>query len=517
MAFSDQEREALGLHGLLPPHVASLEEQLGRRYHNFCQQKDPLVRYMFLSHLHGRNETLFYSLLLDHLEEMLPLVYTPTIGDVSLEFSLLYDNPHGIYFSYSLRHKIIEIVNNIPAEELDIVIATDGERILGLGDVGIGGMAISQGKSILYTLFGGIPPGRILPVMIDVGTNNQALLEDPFYLGWRHPRITGKEYEEFIEQIVTALQRRYPKILLQWEDFAKANAHSLLERYRKKICSFNDDIQGTAAVVLAAVLSGVKAKKEEFCRQKIVIFGGGSAGMGIARLLLSAMGGEAHSAFYILDVQGLVHTRNASDPQHTPFARDYEEVCSWSASSRIDLLDVIEQVHPDILIGVSAQSGAFHEIAIRSMARHCPRPIILPLSNPCSRSEAKPADLIAWTEGRGIIATGSPFSPVEYQGRSYPIAQCNNLCIFPGIGLAATSCKIHEITEQMFIEAAQVLSDASPLLQDPSALLFPALSSLRTVSQNIALRVCQIAQPRATEEVLQQVIKERIWTPRYNP
>lgn len=528
-AFTQEERDALGLNGFLPPRVATLDEQAKRRYQNFKHKTDELSRYTFLSGLQNRNEILFYRLVSEHISEMLPLIYTPTVGDVSIHFSVMYRQHRGLYFSYPLRDKISEIVAQISHEDLDVIVITDGERILGLGDVGIGGMAIPQGKLALYTLFGGIHPARTLPIMLDVGTNNQSLIEDPFYLGWRHPRIRGAEYDLFVDQVIKAIHKRFPRVLLQWEDFAKPNAQPLLERYRDEICSFNDDIQGTAAVALAAILSALKAAGHSLTQQKIVVLGGGSAGLGISRLIVEAMKmegvseSEARRCFFIVDMHGLIHSGTVSiDPEQKPFARTSSEISEWKVSDpkHISLLEVIQNAHPTVLIGVSTSQGAFNEQIVKTMAKYTPHPIIFPLSNPTSKSEAKPEDLIRWTQGKAIVATGSPFAPVDYEGKTYQIAQCNNVSIFPGVGLGVVVSKTPRVIDKMFIRAAHVLSEYSPRIKDFQAPLFPPLEQLRNVSRAIAIAVVQVAQeeglsaPSSPQEI-ERSVDLKMWYPEY--
>jgi malate dehydrogenase (oxaloacetate-decarboxylating) len=489
-AFTDKERDKFGLHGLLPYHVMTIREQLDRRYHNFKEKMTPLEKHTYLSALQNRNEILFYRLLYEHVSEMLPFVYTPTVGDVSLLFSALYRKNRGLFLSYPLREKMEAMIQTV-TKEIDVIVVTDGERVLGLGDVGVGGMAISQGKLALYTLFGGIHPARALPIMLDVGTNQEHLLKDPLYLGWRNPRITEKDYDAFIESFVYTIKKRFPHVLLQWEDFAKPHARPLLDRYRDTLCSFNDDIQGTAAVTLAAILSALTLSKQALKEQKIAILGGGSAGLGIAELLFQAMilegadADEARRQFYIIDIDGLVHTGLPHiSAELKTFAQPHDRLSGWKGTT---LLDVVYHAKPSVLIGVCAQPHMFTEQIVTTMASYCSRPIILPLSNPTSRSEAVPEDLLKWTEGRAIIATGSPFQPVHYQGKLYPIAQCNNVYIFPGLGLGAVVSKPSQITDAMLIQAAKVLSAHSPMLKDSSAPLFPAFEELRAVSRAIAL------------------------------
>lgn len=523
-AFTEEERDSLGLHGLLPYHVSTMEEQVVRRYANFMERPSQIAKYTFLSSLQNRNEILFYRLVLEHISEMLPLIYTPTVGDVSLDYSLMYHQHRGIYLSYPLKDKIEEIIANLPNQEIDVVVATDGERILGLGDVGVGGMAIPLGKLALYTLFGGIHPGRSLPIMLDVGTNNQELLNNPLYIGWRHPRISGDEYYSFIDTFVKALKKRFPKVLLQWEDFAKPHARPLLEKYRGQICSFNDDIQGTAAVVLGGILSAVKHAKKHLKQQKIAMLGGGSAGLGIANLIVRAMvheglsEQEARKNFYIVDIDGLIHTQlDRVDPEQMKFAHSFDEVKEWTRSphGKIALLDVIQHAKPTILIGVSAQPNAFTEDIVKTMASYTERPIIFPLSNPTSRCEAKPEDLIRWTNGNAIIATGTPFSAVAFDGKKYHVPQCNNVYIFPGVGLGVIASGTHKVTDEMFIRAAEVLSDHSPMIKDPEAGLFPDLEMLRDISRAIAIAVGMLVDEKASPEHIAKRVDRKMWFPDY--
>ncbi len=528
-AFTQEERDLFGLNGFLPFHIATLEEQVARRYQNFQKKTEELSKYTFLAGLQNRNEILFYRLVYEHISEMVPLIYTPTVGDVSLHFSTLYRQHRGVYFSYPNSNKISETISRIPNKEIDVIVVTDGERILGLGDVGIGGMAIPQGKLALYTLFGGIHPARTLPVMLDVGTNNPDLLNDPLYLGWRHNRVTGDEYDGFVDQFVKEIKKRYPKVLLQWEDFAKLHAAPLLHRYQDQICSFNDDIQGTAAVALGAILSACKAAGEKLRDQKIAILGGGSAGLGIADLIVQAMKMEglndqqAKRNFYIVDINGLLHTGlDKLEGAQRGFAQDAQSLSSWKIKNpkQISLVEVMENAHPSVLIGVSTQTGAFTEEIVKSMAKFTPRPIIFPLSNPTSKSEAKPEDLIKWTNGKAIVATGSPFAPVAYEGKRHLITQCNNVSIFPGLGLGVVACQSPKVVEKMFIRAAHVLSQYSPMAKNPDAMLFPPLEKLRDVSRSIAVAVVQTAQeeglsPRTSLTEIEKMIDQKMWFPNY--
>jgi len=528
-AFTMEERDSLGLHGLLPHHVSTIEQQVERRYENFKRQPDQLSKYVFLSSLQNRNETLFYRLVSEHLSEMVPLIYTPTVGDVSTNFSILYHQHRGLFLSYPLKDKMDQIIANWPSDEVEVIVVTDGERILGLGDVGVGGMAIPQGKLALYTLFGGIHPAKVLPIMLDVGTNNQQLLKDPLYLGWKNPRVTGEEYYDFIEQFIRAIRKRFPRVLLQWEDFAKPHARPLLEKYRDTICSFNDDIQGTAAVALAAIMGGAKLSKMKLKDQKIAMLGGGSAGIGIANLIMTAMKLEGCSEeevrknFYIVDIDGLLHSElTRLDPEQRKFARNFSELKGWKkgASSKFTLLDVVHNAKPSILIGVSGQPNTFTEEIITTMANLTPHPMVFPLSNPTSRAEAKPEDILRWSKGKAIIATGSPFPPVNYQGKKHHIAQCNNVYIFPGVGLGVVACKTPKVINKMFIRAAQVLSNHAPVLKDETAPIFVPLEELRTVCREIAIAVGHVAEeeglvPKSSPQEIAQRVDEKMWYPSY--
>ncbi len=518
-AFTEQERDLFKLHGKLPYHVSTLEEQVERRYANFKAQTTDLAKHLFLSALHQRNEVLFYKLVASHISEMLPYIYTPTVGDYSIHFSYLYTEPRGLYLAYPHQDKMEEIFANLEQNDVQVIVVTDGQRILGLGDLGTGGIAIPVGKLSLYTLFGGIHPAKTLPIILDVGTDNPTLLNDPLYLGWRNKRVTGSGYDQFIDRFVKVVQKRFPKVLLQWEDFGKEHARPLLDRYRKKICSFNDDIQGTAAVSLAALLSAIKLGQGQLHEQRIVVFGGGSAGIGISEHLVGAMVAsgvsrdDALKTIYVVDIHGLVHTGLPEIPPHQrPFARTSTD------PKQLDLLATIQKVHPTVLIGVSAQSGAFTEEIVTTMARYTDRPIIFPLSNPTSKSEAHPADILNWTKGKAIIATGSPFSEVMNQGHLVQIPQCNNVYIYPGVGLGVVASGAGEVTEKMFYKAAEILSLHSPILKSPTGALFPSLENLRAISREIAIGVIQVAQEEGL--VLKadpvKLVDSVMWSPRYD-
>lgn len=527
-AFTEEERLELGLEGLLPYHVSTLEQQVKRRYANFTEHSEEMSKYVFLNALQNRNETLFYRLVLEHLDEMVPLIYTPTVGSVSTNYSILYREQRGLYISYPHQDKIEEMMANFPREEIDVIVVTDGERILGLGDLGVGGMAIPVGKLALYTLFGGIHPARTLPIILDVGTNNKKMLEDPLYLGWRNERVTGEAYDAFIDRFIQAVKKHYPNVLFQWEDFAKPHALPLLTKYREELCSFNDDIQGTASVALAAVYSAVKLSKSSLKEQRFAVLGGGSAGLGICNQIVKAIVAdgditeeEARKLFFIVDRHGLLlEGSDHLDLAQRPFAHKEVESKGWKVENReeISLLEVVENAKPTVLIGVSTQGGAFTEEIIRTMNKHVKRPMIFPLSNPTSCSEATASDLIRWTDGEAIIATGSPFNPVAYNNNLYHVTQCNNVYIFPGVGLGLIASNASYVSDEVFINAARVLSEHSPMLKDPYAPIFPTLDSLRRVTREIGITVAKTAIEEGHGKIdgsVEEKIDATMWYPDY--
>ncbi|MES2273825.1 MAG: NAD-dependent malic enzyme [Chlamydiota bacterium] len=527
-AFSQEERDQFALNGLLPSHISSVDEQIERSYYNFSRKRTPLGKYDFLMGLLNRNELLFYQFVSRYPAEMLPIIYTPTVGEAAVQYSSIYFHQRGLYLCYTLKDKIEEIFEKNPQERVDVIVVTDGERILGLGDQGIGGMTIPVGKLSLYTLFGGIHPARTLPILLDVGTNNPDLIKDPLYLGWRHPRLSCAEYDDFIFRFIQAVKKRYPKVLLQWEDFGKNNARKLLDRYRSELLSFNDDIQGTAAVTLAGLLAAVKESKQKLSGQRIAILGGGSAGTGIADMLVHAMveeglsQEEARHRIYLIDIDGLIHFNSPHiNESQRPYVQPQMGIKDWKIINpeQISLLDVVSNAHPTILIGVCAQAGAFTQEIIEEMARHTKHPIVFPLSNPTSKAECTPQELIEWTKGQAIIATGSPFQPVQYEGKTYQIAQCNNVYIFPGLGLGALAAKASQITETMFLEAARTLASVSPALKDPTASLFPKIDEVRGVSRLIAIAVakkaCQEKVASITPSEIEKRIDALVWEPKY--
>ncbi|GAB6556077.1 MULTISPECIES: oxaloacetate-decarboxylating malate dehydrogenase [Bacillus] len=529
VAFTQEEREELGLKGLLPPAVLTLEEQARRAYEQFCSQPDDLLKNVYLTALHDRNEVLFYRILTNHLREMLPIVYTPTVGVAIQRYSHEYRKPRGVYLSINDPSGIEEAFANIgaTAENIDLVVVTDGEGILGIGDWGVGGINIAIGKLAVYTAAVGIDPSRVLPVILDVGTNREELLNNPFYIGNRHPRITGEAYDEFIDTFVQAVNKQFPKALLHWEDFSSRNARKILDKYRHDICTFNDDIQGTGAVSLAAVLSAVKASGVPLSEHRVVVFGAGTAGIGIADQVRDAMvrvgvsEEESYKRFWCIDRNGLV-TDNMEDllDFQTPYARKEAEVSEWKQNDVIGLAEVVKHVKPTILIGTSTVAGAFKEEIIKEMASHVERPIILPMSNPTPLAEAKPADLIEWTEGRALVATGSPFEPVTYNGVTYVIGQSNNALIFPGLGLGTIVVRASVMTDGMFAAAAEAVASMVDTSQ-PGAPILPEVEELRNISEMVAIEVAKVAvaegvaRENLSDNDIKIAVKEAIWEPEY--
>ncbi|PEP32872.1 NAD-dependent malic enzyme [Bacillus wiedmannii] len=529
VAFTQEEREELGLKGLLPPAVLTLEEQARRAYEQFCSQPDDLLKNVYLTALHDRNEVLFYRILTNHLREMLPIVYTPTVGVAIQRYSHEYRKPRGVYLSINDPSGIEEAFANIgaTAENIDLVVVTDGEGILGIGDWGVGGINIAIGKLAVYTAAVGIDPSRVLPVILDVGTNREELLNNPFYIGNRHPRITGEAYDEFIDTFVQAVNKQFPKALLHWEDFSSRNARKILDKYRHDICTFNDDIQGTGAVSLAAVLSAVKVSGVPLSEHRVVVFGAGTAGIGIADQVRDAMvrvgvsEEEAYKRFWCIDRNGLV-TDNMEDllDFQIPYARKEAEVSEWKQNDVIGLAEVVKHVKPTILIGTSTVAGAFKEEIIKEMASHVERPIILPMSNPTPLAEAKPADLIEWTEGRALVATGSPFEPVTYNGVTYVIGQSNNALIFPGLGLGTIVVRASVMTDGMFAAAAEAVASMVDTSQ-PGAPILPEVEELRNISEMVAIEVAKVAvaegvaRENLSDNDIKIAVKEAIWEPEY--
>jgi malate dehydrogenase (oxaloacetate-decarboxylating) len=528
-AFSEAERRTKGLLGLLPAAVKTQDEQAAHCWHEFSTRRDDLDKHIYLRALQDRNETLFYRVLQDHIPESLPIVYTPTVGEACERFSEIYRRPRGLFVSYPERDCLDEVLQNRPQHDVDVIVVTDGQRILGLGDQGIGGMGIPIGKLSLYTLIGGIDPARTLPIVLDVGTDNVELLQDPQYLGWRHRRIDDDEYYAFIDRFVAAVQNQLPNVLLQWEDFATTHALPILGRYRDKLLTFNDDIQGTAAVAVGALHGAAKVAGLPLSQQNIVMLGAGSAGIGVLDMIRREMVTEglseqaATERIWVVDVVGLLtDDRNDLSDAQRDFAQPAARVASWGLSGAAQLADVIHNVDVGVLLGLSTAAGAFTEDIVREMAAKAERPIIFPLSNPTSRSEAHPAELDHWTGGRALIATGSPFAPLERNGVEYPVAQCNNVYIFPAMGLAVTAAQANRVTDEMMRVAAATLGEASPALNDPNQPLLPSWSDTPDVAIGIAQAVAEqavaegVAPKRSSEELAERITQVH-WHPVYPP
>lgn len=503
-SFTQEQRRQLGLVGLLPRGVMTMDEQIRRVHKQFQSEPSDLAKYNYLNAMRDRNEFLFYRLISENIEEMMPIVYTPTIGAAIQEYSHWFHKPRGIYLSIDDQDLMEEslLADRAAPEDIDLIVVTDSEGILGIGDQGVGGVAITVGKLSLYTAGGGIHPHRALPVVLDTGTDNLDLLNDPAYIGVPHPRVRGKAYDEFIAKFVDCVQRLFPNAMLHWEDFAAANATRILERYRNEICTFNDDIQGTAAVVVAAVLSAVRSSKVRLQDQRIVVHGAGSAGIGIVNQLLEVMVERlgmdpkvARSRFWGLSSKGLLVDDGQLRDFQKPFARRREELVDWRVENpkHITLAEVVDNVHPTIMIGTSAQAGAFTRPIIETMAAHVERPIIMPLSNPTPRAEATPQQLLEWTNGKALIATGSPFEPVQFAGNNYHIAQANNALVFPGIGLGVIVCRASRITPRMIAAASTAVADAVTDRKMGASLL-PAIHQLRSISARVAIAVIKAAQ-----------------------
>ena len=527
-AFTAEERLAFNLAGLLPPRFETIEEQVSRAYMQYKSFDSAINKHIYLRAIQDNNETLFYRLLQQHLEEMLPIVYTPTVGDACEQFSDIYRSARGLFISYQDRYQLDDVLRNATKRKVKVIVVTDGERVLGLGDQGIGGMGISIGKLSLYTACGGISPAYTLPVMLDVGTNNEKLLNDPMYMGLRQKRVNQAEYDEFVDLFIQAVKRRWPEAIIQFEDFAQPNAMPLLQRYRDNVCCFNDDIQGTAAVTVGTLLAACRSKQAKLSEQKVVFVGAGSAGCGIAEQVISQMVAEgiseaqARSQIYMIDRFGLL-------TDSTPGLRDFQQalvqcssaIADWSYSSEFpSLRDVMNCAKPGVLIGVSGQPGLFTEAVVRAMKKGCDTPIIFPLSNPSRQVEATPEQVIEWTDGDVIIATGSPFKAVSYKDKTYPVAQCNNSYIFPGIGLGVLASKARLISDEMLREASKTLADASPLANTGQGGLLPAFTELAALSKRIAFNVAKVAMQQGLalemeDAMLEQKIEDNFWLPQY--
>lgn len=525
-AFTEKERQDFNLLGLVPPRVESLAEQTERAYQQYRSFDRRINQHIYLRHIQDTNETLYYSLLNAHLEEMLPVVYTPTVGEACQRFSGIYRRPRGLFISYPDRHRMDEILHNATKRQVKVIVVTDGSRILGLGDLGAGGMGIPIGKLALYTACGGISPAYTLPVMLDTGTDNPDLLDDPLYIGWPHKRIDSAAYDDFIEQFIEAVKKRWPDALLQFEDFEQRKALPLLQRYQRRICCFNDDIQGTAAITAATLLAACRYKKQALSEQTIVFVGAGSAGCGIAEQLIRHMQQEglsesqARRRIFMIDRPGLLTTQTPSLPDFQQRLAQSPADLPPELAQHTDLHTVVSAVRPSVLIGVSGQPGLFDEALIRQMHRHCAQPVIFPLSNPSSRVEATPADILRWTDGEALVATGSPFDPVSLHNRQYAIAQCNNSYIFPALGLAAIAGKIRFINDLLLLTASETLAALSPLVKHGQGGLLPPLSDSAAISRAIAFDVIKTAQREglaetSDDETIRQQIRANFWRPHY--
>ena len=527
-SFSVEERMFFNLEGLLPEAIESIEEQTERAYQQYQKFDNDMDKHIYLRNIQDTNETLFYRLVENHITEMMPIIYTPTVGSACEDFSNIYRRGRGLFISYPNRDRIDDMLNNASRQNVKVIVVTDGERILGLGDQGIGGMGIPIGKLSLYTACGGISPAYTLPVVLDVGTNNPQRLSDPMYMGWRHTRITGTEYDNFVDDFIQAVKHRWPEALIQFEDFAQKNAMPLLERYKDTVCCFNDDIQGTAAVTVGSLLAACKAAGTKLSDQRVTFLGAGSAGCGIAEAIIAQMVADgitdtqARSQVFMVDRWGLLveNMPNLLNFQQALIQKN-TNIQDWELrDTNISLFDVMHNAKPTVLIGVSGVPGLFSEEVIREMYAHCPRPIIFPLSNPTSRVEATPFDLIHWTEGKALVATGSPFDPVVYEGKTYPIVQCNNSYIFPGIGLGVLSVNARRVTSEMLMESSRALAECSPLAIHGEGPLLPGLEDIQKVSRKIAFAVAKKAveqhkAPKNSDERIREKIDANFWKSDY--
>ncbi|WED42030.1 NAD-dependent malic enzyme [Legionella cardiaca] len=530
-SFTNKEREEFGLFGLLPPEESNIVEQRNRSYAAFKSKTTDLEKYIYLRDLQDSNETLYYSLLCEHITEIMPIVYTPVVGDACINFSHIYRRPRGVFIAYPYRDRIDKILENRRFDKVKAIVVSDGERILGLGDQGAGGMGIPIGKLALYCACSGIHPSATLPILLDTGTNNDELRKDPLYVGWRHERIRGQDYDDFIEAFIQALKKRFPHVLLQWEDFALQNATRLLDRYRNQLCTFNDDVQGTAAIATGTLLSAVQVTGIHLKEQRIVIVGAGSAGCGIAELIVHAMVDdglsekEARDNIYMVDRNGLlVEGMDGLLPFQQKLLKSKQIVANWQCEHEgiISLKDVIKNLHPNALVGVSGQAGLFTEDLVREMAAHVKQPIIMPLSNPITHSEAVPTDLMLWTNNRAVIGTGSPFGTIVKDGQMFRVDQTNNVYIFPGMGLGLISIKAKNVSDKMFMAAAKALAACSPAKHNPKGNLLPPLTEVREVSYQVAFAVAKEAvnsnlAEYLTDEDIEKRIRQHIWTPEYVP
>ena len=526
-AFSPEERDSFNLTGLLPHTIETIEEQSLRAYHQLRSFTDDMDKHIYLRNIQDTNETLFHHLIDQHIEEVMPLIYTPTVGQACEKFSQIYRRKRGIFISYPERHKIDDMLQNATKQKVKVIVVTDGERILGLGDQGIGGMGIPIGKLSLYTACGGISPAYCLPVLLDVGTNNQQLLDDPMYMGWRNPRISGEEYNEFVDLFIQAVKRRWPEVLLQFEDFAQENATPLLNKYRDQLCCFNDDIQGTAAVSVGALIAACLNKGQKLSEQNIAFLGAGSAGCGIAEHIIRQMQREglseaqARRQVFMVDRYGLL-TDSMTELQkfQVPLVQKESDIAHWDKSNKLGLAQVVQQGGVTVLFGVSGQKGLFTQEVIEALCANTEHPIVLPLSNPTTRVEATPQEVMNWSRGKAIIATGSPFPPTTFNGQTFEVSQCNNSYIFPGIGLGVLAAQATSISDNMLMAASQALADISMEYQKAPGAILPPIKVIREISEKIAYAVAvqavedKLALPD-TAENLQRRIEANFWLPEY--
>ena len=526
-AFSSVERDSFNLTGLLPHNIETIEEQSLRAYHQLRSFTSDMDKHIYLHNIQDTNETLFHHLIEQHIEEVMPLIYTPTVGQACERFSQIYRRKRGLFISYPERHKIDDMLQNATKQKVKVIVVTDGERILGLGDQGIGGMGIPIGKLSLYTACGGISPAYCLPILLDVGTNNQQLLDDPMYMGWRNPRISGHEYDEFVDLFIQAVKRRWPEVLLQFEDFAQENATPLLNKYRDQLCCFNDDIQGTAAVSVGTLIAACLNKGQKLSQQNIAFLGAGSAGCGIAEHIIRQMQREgltqeqARSQVFMVDRYGLL-TDNMTELQdfQIPLVQKESTIAHWDKSQKLGLVQVVKQAKITVLFGVSGQKGLFTQGVIEALCDNTEHPIVLPLSNPTSRVEATPQEVTSWSKGRAIIATGSPFPNTTFEGQAFEISQCNNSYIFPGIGLGVLASRATRISDNMLMAASQALADISMEYEKAPGAILPPIRVIREISEKIAYAVAlqavedKLALP-LTVENLERRLKSNFWLPKY--
>lgn len=528
-AFTDEERTLLDLHGLLPPRIDTLERQIDRNYRRFLSQDTPLEKHTFLRLLQDTNEVLFFAILQQHLEEMLPIIYTPTVGEAVKSFSALYQSPRGLTLSVDSINHAKQAVDNVPLDDVRMIVATDASAILGIGDQGLGGMAISIGKLAIYTSAGGIGPDKVLPVELDVGTNRGSLREDPHYLGSDRVRLTGRPYRNFIDQFVEAVRQRYPKVVIQWEDFAKDSAFAVLERYRNVVPSFNDDIQGTGAMALAGLLTACRIKGEELKDQRFLISGAGAGGIGVAEVLIQGLEHEGLSRqqalerLVVLDSRGILTSDREMETYKRPYAHEPEFLEELGVRPDASLADIISGLKVTALLGLSGQGSQFSREVVDAVSANTPRPVIFPLSNPTENTEVLPADALSWTDGRALVAAGSPFDPVRLNGSTYPIGQGNNAFIFPGLGFGSVLSRAQRVTDNMILAAAYALAEYTT--DKHPERLYPPVAELQSVSIEVAARVMAAAVEDGVagefgiyeldEHALVQFVRDRFWHPEY--